>query len=235
MAAQASRIRRRVAKSQSAPSTKRSIRLTAIGGDPVSGAVLAPEEVAEHREDLAPLAHAPHDEAVALGPHAIVGRPQGRVARRLAPARVALGHLEVGEVLGDGQDRLLQEPARLRTVAVGVVPVGRLGGVDVPVLGRIAARHDPMHLGQGAGDDSPAGLAAVEEGLLVDLLGLVRVADEHDLDVAIAAGPEKGEERVEPRWGGPSLVPPPAPPAPPPTQYTPRPAAPRWPLSRGSR
>lgn len=61
-------------------------------------------------------------------------------------------------------------------------------------MGRIALPDDAQHLLQRGGNDRAAALLAVEEGILVDLAGLVGVPDEHDVNPLIAALEEEVQQ-----------------------------------------
>ncbi|MCY1433077.1 hypothetical protein D9M71_490980 [compost metagenome] len=62
-----------------------------------------------------------------------------------------------------------------------------MGGVNVPLVGRVAFGHDLLHQFQGAGDDGAAGFPGVEELLFVDFAGTGVVADEHHFDLVVVA------------------------------------------------
>ncbi len=65
------------------------------------------------------------------------------------------------------------------------------------VPGRIALAHDAQHFLERGRDDGAAGLAAVEEGVLVDFLGIRGVADEDDVEMLVAPGQEHVEQQEE--------------------------------------
>src|SRR3546814_9614032 len=54
-----------------------------------------------------------------------------------------------------------------------------------------------LHFFQRAGNQGAAGLPAIEKGLLIDFLGPIRVADEYDLNMTVAAGEEQVQQCVE--------------------------------------
>ncbi len=64
-------------------------------------------------------------------------------------------------------------------------------------MGRITLGHDLLHHLQRAGDDGAAGLAGVEELLLVDLAGAGVVADEHHFDLLVVPLEEQVEQDEE--------------------------------------
>ncbi len=153
------------------------------------------EEIVEHREDLAPAGDLAHCKGCALRAQALVERPQRRGRGKRAPL---VADLEIGEVLADRKDRAGEQPLGGGAVGIRVVAVGRLRRVDVPILRTVARRDDLPHRLERARHQRAARCRAAEEGLLVHLLGLVGVADEHDLDMAVAAREKDVEQHVEP-------------------------------------
>src|SRR3546814_2607331 len=82
-------------------------------------------------------------------------------------------------------------------IAVHIVAIRCLGDIDVTDFRIIAVLHDLQHFFQRAGNQGAAGLPAIEKGLLIDFLGPIRVADEYDLNMTVAAGEEQVQQCVE--------------------------------------
>ena len=108
----------------------------------------------------------------------MIGRSDGVV--------VGVGDFEIGEILAERQDLVLQQCARAIIVAHHIVAVGSLRAIDVPARRIVAVGDDAVHLDQRGRHDRAAGLGGAEECLLVHLLRFVGVADEDDLDALIA-------------------------------------------------
>src|SRR4051812_28425553 len=96
-----------------------------------------------------------------------------------------LTYFEIGKELADRQYLVGQQMARDLAIGIGVVTVGGLRGVDVPVRRTEPRLHDLMHRLQRARHQRAAGRRAVEECLLVDLFSLVGMPDEDDLDMTV--------------------------------------------------
>ena len=79
-------------------------------------------------------------------------------------------------------------------VAGDIVAVRGLGGINVPLAAGITLLDDAAHLFQRRGNHRAAALRAVEEGLLVHLLGLMRVADEDDVGAGVASLQEEVQQ-----------------------------------------
>src|SRR6266478_3003994 len=120
------------------------------------------EELMKHRKDLGAVADPLHREMAVRRRHLAVGAPKVALARHAALAAEQLDAM-----------------AAIRAV---IVAVGGLGGIDVPGVERIALAGDAQHLLERGRNYGAPGLAAVEEGLLVDLLGRAGMADEGDVD-----------------------------------------------------
>src|SRR5690606_3917806 len=119
----------------STPSSSRRSLLAAGSG--------AGEQLAEYGVDLARRRHAPHGEVgMHVGDLAVAGPCDALHGRDLRFGH----HLNVGEVLADGQDLPLQHRYAALHVVVEVVTVGGLRGIDVPIIRRIALVNDPQHL-----------------------------------------------------------------------------------------
>ena len=108
-----------------------------------------------------------------------------------------VGDLDIGVILGQRQDRLGEQRDAVPRVAARIVAVGGLGAIDVPVGGGVARVARLDHRLQRGTDDGAAGLAAVEEFLLVDFGGFVGVADEDDVDPLVFALEEEVQEDEE--------------------------------------
>ena len=152
----------------------------------------AREQLVEDREDLGRARDATHGEVLVAVRDLLVAVPHDGLA-----GADPLADLDVGEVLADGQQLLLDELEAVPHVVGNVVAVGGLGGVDVPVLGRIAVAHDVVHLLERRRDDGAAGLHAAEERLLVDLARRARMAHEDDVDLAIVPREEDVQQHEE--------------------------------------
>ena len=118
-----------------------------------------------------------------------VGLPQIAVAPDEA-GREVLGiaaDFEIGVVLADRQNALGQQRGGLVVVGRRVVAVRRLRGVDVPGIRAVALGDDPLHFLERGGHHRAAGFRRVEECIFIHFRRLMRVADEHHIDVLVAA------------------------------------------------
>src|SRR5260221_1580083 len=153
------------------------------------------EELMNHRKDLGAVADPLHREMAVRRRHLTVGAPKVALARHAAVAAVA--DLDIGEVLAERQYLAAEQLDAMAAVGAVIVAVRGLGGVDVPGVERVALAGDAQHLLERGRDDGAAGLAAVEEGLLIDLLGRAGMADEDDVDGAVAPLEEDMEQHEE--------------------------------------
>ncbi|KAG1521421.1 hypothetical protein G6F51_014681 [Rhizopus arrhizus] len=80
-----------------------------------------------------------------------------------------------------------QEARALAGVGAERIAVAGLRRVNVPGRGRIALFQNLAHQLQRGQHDGAAALGVVEERLLVDFLGVVRVADEDQVHVLVLA------------------------------------------------
>src|ERR1700730_12574207 len=92
------------------------------------------KEIVKHRKDLASLADLADRQRRSVGTQTLVERPQ-RGIRHVERAAAGLAAIEVGEKLAHRQYFLGKQLAHRSAVRMGVVSVGSLGGVDVPVRG----------------------------------------------------------------------------------------------------
>src|SRR5436305_2259977 len=186
-----------VVKSQFAPS-KSGFPSFSRTSDDFSGLAVGSffgEKLMKHRKYLSAIADPLHREMTVRRQHLAVRAPEIALAR--GDAVDALADLDIGEILAERQDLAAQQLDAAAAVGAIIVAVGGLGGIDVPGVERIALARHRQHLLERARDDGTAGLAAVEEGLLVDLLGGRGVADEDDIDGAIAPLEEDVEQHEE--------------------------------------
>src|SRR3712207_34803 len=157
-----------VSKSHSGPSNRTPSRDGAGSVVSANGSLVG-EELVEYREDLGGVRHLAHGEVRMTLRHRLVGLPQRGAHRGEADRRARfVADLDVGEVLHRRQNLLVEEAGAAAGIARQIVAVRGLGGVDVPGLQRVALADDPHHLLERGRDDRAAGLAAVEEGILVD-------------------------------------------------------------------
>src|SRR5712692_3427703 len=124
-----------------------------------------------------------------------VGAPQVALAR--GEAINAFADLDIGKILTERQHLAAQELDAMAAIGPVIIAVGGLGSIDVPGIERIALAGDLQHFLERRRDDGTAGLATIEEGLLVDLLGRAGMADEDDVDGAVAPLEEDVEEHEE--------------------------------------
>ena len=111
---------------------------------------------------------------------------------------LSLGHhLDIGEVLTDGQDVLLQHGHTLLHVVIEVVTVGGLRGVNVPVIDRVARRHHLQHFVQSGRNHGAAGFGVAEESILVNFLRRRGVADENDVHFRVVPRQEQVKQHEE--------------------------------------
>src|SRR5690349_3422552 len=122
------------------------------------------KELVEYGEDLARVRDALHREVPMPGGDLAVGAPEIAVAHEAARP---VAHLDIGEVLADGQELGAEELDAAARIGAIIVAVRGLCRVDVPGVERIALARDLQHLLERRGDHGAAGLAAVEERLLV--------------------------------------------------------------------
>src|SRR5882672_6503171 len=187
-----------VTKSQFAPS-KSGFPSFSRTSDDFSGLAVGSffgEKLMKHRKDLSAIADPLHRKMAVRRQHLAVRAPQIALAR--GDPVDALADLDIGEILAERQDLAAAQLAAAAAIGTVIVAVGGLRGVDVPSVERITLARHRQHLLERARDDGAAGLAAVEKGLLVDLLGRAGVADEHDVDGAVAPLEEDVEQHEEP-------------------------------------
>src|SRR6266568_4598891 len=141
------------------------------------------EELMKHRKDLSAVADALHRKMAVRWQDLAVGAPQVALAR--GDAINAFADLDIGKILTERQHLAAQELDAMAAIGPVIVAVGGLGSIDVPGIERIALAGDLQHFLERRRDDGTASLAAIEEGLLVDLLGRAGMADEDDVDGAI--------------------------------------------------
>src|SRR5258706_4950803 len=157
------------------------------------------KQFVENSKDLRRVAYPPHREMLVSRRHFAIGAPQIAVARQPGQAAPhAVADLDIGEILAERQHVAAEQ--RYATAAVGavIVAVGGLRAIDVPPVDPIARAGGLQHLFERRRDHPAAGLSAVEERLLVDLLGRAGMADEDDVDMAIASGQEHVQQHEEP-------------------------------------
>src|SRR5260221_11472329 len=193
----ASCTRCRVVKSQFTPSNNGLPLFKRTRGDFSCLAVGAffGEELMKHRKYLSAVADAFHRKVAVRRQDLAVGAPQIALARR-DPVN-SFADLDIGKILAERQHLATQELDAMAAIGSVIVTVGGLGGVDVPGIERIALASDRQHFLERGRDDGAAGFAAVEEGLLVDLLGRAGMANEDDVDRAIAPLEEDVQEHEE--------------------------------------
>src|SRR5216683_2217666 len=153
------------------------------------------EELMKHRKDLSAVADALHRKMAVRWQDLAVGAPQVALAR--GEAINAFADLDIGKILTERQHLAAQELDAMAAIGPVIVAVGGLGSIDVPGIERIALAGDLQHFLERRRDDGTAGLATIEEGLLVDLLGRAGMADEDDVDGAIAPLEEDVEQHEE--------------------------------------
>ena len=154
---------------------------------------LPSEQLAEHRVDLVALRRALHREVVGrLAPRART-RPTATTGARSTCGR---RELEVGVIARGRQQLLAQEAGAARRIGAERVAVRRLRDVDVPAA-RVALGADLLGEVERREHDRAAGARVVEERVLVDFLGVVGVADEHEVDFAVLARQEQVQQREE--------------------------------------
>ena len=151
-----------------------------------------PEQLAEHRVDLVALRRALHREVVGRLGDALVLGPQ----RRRVLARPRVGELEIGVIARGGQQLLAQEAGAARRIGAERVAVGRLRDVDIPAA-RVALGADLLGEVERREHDRAARARVVEERVLVHFLGVVGMADEHEVHFAVLARQEQVEQREE--------------------------------------
>src|ERR1700676_729848 len=141
----------------------------------------------EHRENLCRVADPPHRKMWMRRRDFAIGPPQIAVARQPGEAAAhPVADLDIGEILAQRQHLAAEQRDATAAVGAVIVAVGGLRPVNVPAVGRIAGARDLQHFLERCRNDGSAGFAAVEERLLVDLLGRAGMADEHDVDMAVA-------------------------------------------------
>src|SRR5438477_4785362 len=197
----ASLTRRSDPKSQLGPVKSGISALSCVASaKPVSGTD-APlgKQFVEHGEDLRRIADAPHGEMRMCRGDLAVGAPQIAVAGQSSQASAhPIADLDIGEILAERQDLAAQERDAAAAVGAVIVAVGGLCAIDVPAVDRITRAGDLQHLFERRRDDRAAGLAAIEERLLVNLLRGAGMADEDDIDVAVTAGQKDMQQHEEP-------------------------------------
>src|SRR6266404_5219485 len=153
------------------------------------------EELMKHRKDLGAVADPLHCEMAVRRRHLTIGTPKVALARHAAVA--ALADFDIGEVLAERQHLAAEQLDAMAAIRAVIVAVGGLGGIDVPGVEGVALAGDAQHLLERGRDDGAAGLAAVEEGLLVNLLRRAGMTDEDDIDGAVAPLEEDMKQHEE--------------------------------------
>src|SRR5919199_1260784 len=115
-------------------------------------------------------------------------------AWRAAPA---LLDLAIAEGVGLLEDRLDKLDAALVIDVPPVVTVGEMERVHVPLARVVPLGHDVESQLVGGRHLGPPGLAEAKEGVLVHLLRLRVVGDEHDLDLGVLGPEEANHPEVE--------------------------------------
>src|SRR4051812_31717132 len=160
-----------VAKSQFAPSNSGFPSFSRTSEDfcGLAAGSFFGEKLMKHREYLSAIADPLHRKMAVHREHLAIRAPEIALSRRNAVD--ALADLDIGEILAERQHLAAEQLDAAAAIGAVIVAVRGLRRVDVPGVERIALARHGQHLLQRAGNDGAAGLAAVEEGLLVDLLG----------------------------------------------------------------
>src|SRR6266851_3098690 len=157
------------------------------------------KQFVKHREDLCRVADPPHREMWMRRRHFAIGPPQIAIARQPGQAAAhAVADLDIGEILAQRQHLAAEQCDTTAAVRAVVVTVGGLRTINVPAVGGIAGARDLQHLLERGRHHRAAGFAAVKERLLVDLLGRTGMADEHNVDMAVAPDQKNVKQHEEP-------------------------------------
>src|ERR1700722_12015739 len=106
-------------------------------------------------------------------------------------------NLDVAVILAPRQNLIGEQTKAANGVAGGIVAVGSLSAVHVPVGRGIARADDLQHLRQRGADHRSPRFLAIKELLLVNLLRLMRMPDEDEIDTFVFPSEEEVQEDKE--------------------------------------